>query len=300
MSDRVIRLHVGAHKTATTYIQDTLACNRDASAGAGVAYWPRETVRPLVNAMIRQRKEAPRSTLARAKAYFSPSENDPVARLRDLFSGRFDVTISDENLLGEAKDSFEEALYLNARAQLITLKAALPETRLEILVALRSYDAFLSSLYAETLRNGAMIRPEDAKSAQARVAGEWPRLIAEIRDTFPNARLVVWRYEDFGHLENDILARLSGLDGASLNKRDSAQATLNPSIKAIETYVRDAPQMNWVDRMVHMRALIARHPQTDPSSRFTLWTAEEAATLSQRYAQDVETIKSRDDVEFLA
>ena len=300
MSDRVIRLHVGAHKTATTYIQDTLAFNRDASAGAGVAFWPRETVRPLVHAIIRQRKEAPRTTLARAKAYFSPSENDPVARLRNLFSGRFDVTISDENLLGEAKDSFEGALYPNARAQLITLKAALPETRLEILVALRSYDVFLSSLYAEALRNGATIRPEDAKSAQARVAGEWPRLIAAIRDTFPSARLVVWSYEDFGHLENDILAQLSGLDGASLNKRNGAQATLKPSIKAIETYLRDAPQMDWEDRMVHKRALNARYPQPGPSSRFTLWTAEEAATLSQRYAKDVESIKSRGDVEFLA
>ena len=48
----MIRLHLGVHKTATTYLQELFALNRGRIAMAGRAYWPLIHLRPAIDYSI--------------------------------------------------------------------------------------------------------------------------------------------------------------------------------------------------------------------------------------------------------
>lgn len=300
MSQRTIRIHLGAHKTASTYLQETLALNIDASAAAGLVYYPRADFRPMAAELISRRKARQRSRLARIKARLFASNADVIAQLKEQLAIPYDVTVSEENLLGEAQDCFAGALYPHAATYLRDLAAALPDRPVEIYLAVRSYPNFLSSLYAEGLKNGMILKPEKAKRMQSCIEGAWPRLVATLRSVFPTAKIIVWRYEEFARLQDDLFARLSAVDRASLKKPSEANILPSPSAQIIEAYLKEAPAMSRPDRRIHMRALRARFASADQSTRFTLWTPQEAAALEALYARDIEDLGRRDDVDLLA
>lgn len=288
------------HKTATTYMQEVLALNQDASAAAGTAYWPREKFRPNIAAAIRRHKAKQRSLRVRATAGLASRYDDPIERMRRMTDIDYDVTISEENLLGGTHDCFSGALYPEAETNLRFLKSALPQRPVEILIALRSYDAFASSLFAEALKTGSVIPIEQARAMAPRLRGEFPRLLKTIRTVFPTARFIVWRYEDFAKLEDDLLARMSGLDRTALQKPSEHDVLPSPTGEAINAFLAEATSYGRVERQIRLRALRIEHPRTASSSKFSLWTKEEAAALAQDYARDIEEIKSLPYVDFLA
>jgi hypothetical protein len=120
-----------------------------------------------------------------------------------------------------------------------------------------------------------------------------------VRGLFPQAKIIVWRYEDFANVEDEVLARMSGLEPVSVAKPGSGDFLPSPSHEAIMQQLESAPALSIKDRIVHMRALRIKYPRTANSKRFTLWSEEEAARLSHAYASDVDAIKGGGDVEFL-
>ena len=280
------------HKTATTYMQEVLAINQDASAAAGTAYWPRDRFRPNIAAATRQRKAHGRSRLARIGAHFASRRDDPIERMRWMTHIDYDITISEENLLGGTEDSFSGTLYPEAASNLELLKAALPQRPIEVLIALRSYGPFTSSLFGEALKHGALIPLEQARAIAPQLPGAFPRLLQTIRGVFPHARFTVWRYEDFARLEDDLLARLSGLEPDALQKPVEEDILPSASGEAIAAFIAEAANYGRVERQLRMRALRIEHPRTPGSTRFSLWTPEETASLAQVYARDIEEINS--------
>ena len=166
MSAKTIRIHLGAHKTASTYLQETLALNINARAAAGLVYTPRADFRPFASTMINQRKVRQYSRFAKFKARLFEPGADVIAQMQELFAIPYDVTVSEENLLGEAQDCFAGALYPHAATYLNDLAKSLPDHSVEIFMAVRSYPTFLSSLYAEGLKNGMILPPEKAREMQ--------------------------------------------------------------------------------------------------------------------------------------
>ncbi len=299
MSSPTIRVHLGAHKTASTYVQEALDLNRDKSAAAGLAYWPRDSFRPLVATATKRLRDLKRSRKSRFLDPFSPRHSDAIKGYRRLLDLDCDVTISEENLLGGSAECFRGQIYPSAPLILSDFAAALPDRPVEILIALRSYSSFVSSLYTEALKHGAYIKPERAKAMRSAMRGAWPRLLTIIREAFPEATILVWRYEDFADLEEDILARLSGLPAAQIAKPVQGDILPSPSAQAIHSYLEEARDLTPVARQVRMRALRGLYPRTATSPKFVLWSEEEAATLAQDYAHDIEAIRNRGDAQFL-
>ena len=299
MNTPVIRIHVGAHKTATTYIQDTLALNRIASAAAGTAYWPREQFRKalakgLDTEKIRRKTRVP--ALSRA---LTQSRKDAVAGLSQFFATDYNVTISEENLLGEADNARSGKPYPFARDYLGLLKDALPDRPIEIYLAVRAYPDFISSLFGEALKHGHYLWPAHFRSIYSSAQGVWPEVIASIQDVFPQARLTVWRYEDFGRLEDELLSRLSGIAPDALIKPAQTDILPSASAGAILEHLEQAQDMNYTDRQMLMLALQHKHPRSGPDSKFSLWPGDEATKLLEEYKADLEQIKCSGDLEFL-
>ncbi|MEM7702005.1 MAG: hypothetical protein AAF251_08730 [Pseudomonadota bacterium] len=299
MSSPVIRIHVGAHKTATTYIQDTLALNQAASAAAGTAIWTRGQFRPALAAAITAQRKKQRTSRALFKPYLRKRCKESVHALRAFFEADCDVTISEENLLGYPRDSFSGTIYPRAAQTLNLLRPALEGQRVEIYLALRSYPAFISSLYGEALQHGDHTPIEGFKRMHRSADGLWPRVVETLSGAFPGSPITVWRYEDFARIEPEILGRLSGLCTDAIIRPAQTDILPSASAEAIREYVQTASDMPKSKRQLHMLALRHRYPKSGPNAAFSLWDEAEAAALRDEYEADIERIKTADSVEFL-
>ncbi|MEL6541818.1 MAG: hypothetical protein AAFQ34_10485 [Pseudomonadota bacterium] len=299
MSSPVIRIHVGAHKTATTYIQDTLALNQAASAAAGTATWTRAQFRPALAAAITAQREKQRTRTAYLKPSLGQRCEETVDALRGFFEVDRDVTISEENLLGYPKDSWSGTLYPRASETLDRLSPALEGHRVEIYLAVRSYPAFISSLYGEALQQGNHRPIESYKRMHRSADGLWPRVVETLQGAFPDSCITVWQYEDFARLEPEVLGRLSGLARDAIIKPAQTDILPSASAQAIEEYAQTAADMPRSQRQFHMLALRHKHPKSGPNAAFSLWNDAEAAALRDEYEADLARIKTVDAVEFL-
>lgn len=285
-----IRIHVGAHKTATTYIQDTLALNQAASAAAGTAFWTREQFRAKFSAAISAEKHRRESKKFHLFTHLRFPRNEHIERLSGFFDLDCDVTISEENLLGEAHDGFRGHTYPHAKLYLELLRDALPDRPVEILLCVRSYSSFFSSLYGESLKHGDFIKPARYQEMHSTAQNLWPELVRTLHKTWSDATVIVWCYEDFAKVEDDVLSRMSGLDKRMITKPSQKDIFPSASAEAILAFVKEAPSLSLRQRQIRMLALTARYPRSQ-TNKFSLFNDSQKERLSDEYQADIETIK---------
>lgn len=300
LSSPTIRIHVGVHKTATTYLQDTLALNQAASAAAGTAYWTREQFRGSMSSAISADSHQRKAKPSLLKAILSRRSEDPAASLKRFVPDGYNLTISEENLLGGPRSAATGRAYYQAAQTLDVLKRALPDGEVEILLCVRSYAAFISSLFGEAMRHGNHFELNEYKAKHLTSLGLWPRVVDSIGQVFPGAKIVVWRYEDFAKLENDLLARMSGLAPDTIIKPARSDIWPSASSEAIRAFVTEGRELSSPQRRMRMLALQHEHPKTSSQSAFSLFDKNESAKLADEYAADLERVQASDHVEFLA
>ena len=284
-----IYLHLGAHKTATTYLQMRLQRNATLLARAGV-YVP-----PLL--MLRRRTSKLLGRAARP-GFSGIYGRSRLARelgaltCEAVQSGASRMVLSEENLIGGCnKVTDRGGFYPEARRRLAVLARALPQEPREVMLALRSYAGFYTSAFGEWLRKGGRYRPFDQTLKQKFLteAGGWPGLVADIRAAFPGARLVVWDFDDWSDLEPMVLARMVGPAAHDLSPLPERPLT-GLSARAVEALGEAAatgapPDADTVSRLIATYPKGRDHPAFDP------WTAAEHFLLAARYAADLAQIR---------
>ena len=112
----MIYLHLGAHKTATTYLQAILELNQGRIAAGGRAYWRIDQLRPLIEGGIKDYFPAkgPLGRLRRMTSF----KTGPYRALSSLLSVDRPCIVSDENMLGHAYETLKGRFYPNARRRL--------------------------------------------------------------------------------------------------------------------------------------------------------------------------------------
>ena len=184
MSDQ--RIHLGAHKTATTHLQMTLA----------------------------QMGMAPALDDFRAAFWRSPEDRRIFGR--DILGHRrwsairkfrhFPV-LSDENILCEAHETCRGYDRDLVRHRMRKLAASLGGKRPAAFLSVRNPADFAASVYSEALRH----RPEMVDRSTTKRAwgqpGNWFRLIEILHYYFD---LTIWRYEDYRQNRHAITQALAG------------------------------------------------------------------------------------------
>lgn len=293
----MIRLHLGVHKTATTYLQDLFELNRGRIALAGRAYWPLADVRPAMAFTI-WADQAGRGLLgplrrrALRRAPFNP--------LGPYLDAADSHVVSDENILGHASDALTGSFYPHAGGRLERLAAIVGKRPVEVWLCLRSYPGFLASLYAESLRHGALMPVSGLVAANREPGGQWPALIDAVHRAFPEARIAVWRYEDFAALEPVIVERLAGLPLAHMQRLSITQVRPSPSPQAIAAHLERAGAMSRLQRVVSMVMAEAEFPPTLGAGSFVPWPQDQAARMVEAHERDMAEVAALPFVEMLA
>lgn len=281
------RIHLGAHKTATTHLQETLAAVRPALAARGIDFIPNQLIRGqgLAPELRRRRRFARLPLFGRS-------------RMREILEGIMDpvrlgpetVVFSEENIVGVPQQVFSAPFYPQAGVNVARLASLGQRSDLVLFLSIRSCDTLLPSAYAEALKH-APPPPGGFERWRERLLAEppsWFDLVARIRAAVPDVPLKIWRQEDYRANAQEIMQELCGCELAPLPAISDPVWTRSPSARAVaevEALPRDLPQASRRRRVGEIYAASA--PGGD---RFMPFGAMDCRRLRAAYDADTDRI----------
>lgn len=285
------RIHLGAHKTATTHLQETLEAMRSGLSEDGVDF--------IANRDLRKQGLA-RSLLkpGLAQAYVPLLRRSAMQRvlaqdLAPLRSGAPTVVLSEENLLGSVRRVFSGAIYPRAEISVAMLANLAREAQLTFFLSIRSFDKFLPSAYAEALKWGPP--PEGGFDGVRRAAAasrpSWFGFFERLRIAADGVPIRIWRQEDYRDHKTEILGAVCGCAIHTLPELPDPVWTSSPSAQAI---ARAEALPDTLAGRARWRAVKAAYATTAPDQPpFAPFSRTEQDTLHAAYETDLERIERR-------
>jgi hypothetical protein len=249
-----IRFHIGAHKTATTHLQMTLA---RCSFATGTRYVPLKRLRVTLTSPVRKAR--------------------PHIPWHRWHAGSW--LFSDENILGTTAESLR--MY---RDPAHALRYFL-DCHLRIYLCVRSYDTFLASAYGERLwRHPWQAFPGELPSRR------WPDVVADLAAGLPGASLHLWCYEDYRQHAGEIAQFFAG--GAITAFGEPVEQDLKSgfSARAVQELARIARRR---PRKSEVLAVRSRFPIGAEYPRFNPWSDAQQAELRAMYRDDLAVLAGR-------
>ena len=284
-------LHLGAHKTASTYLQRKLAANEDVLTKNGITFVPPQEYRP---AMLATAPSVP---------FLSKSQTLRRRRRRQVLSGMLAkaqarghrmFVLSEENLIGNPDRLVRGTwFYDNAHSELRALARTVDQRPVRALLAIRNYADFYPSAYAEVLKLKGFL-PFDA-ARRRRIVNQtrgWPELIEDIGKALPEgSELHIWQHEAMKTHETRILEQFIGEAATDLDPLpDRPQQGASARAVAHLHHISSRGAKVGRDRV---RKVLHDNPKIRGHAAFDPWSAEERAHLTDRYRQDLERITAK-------
>lgn len=277
------RIHIGAHKTATTHLQNTLTAIRPRLVARGVDPIP---------LMALRRAEIAQALNARRIATRLPILRGVVAKriltelLDPLREGPETVVLSEEKLIGAPRRVFGDPFYPMVEHIIPTLATLGTRADVTLFLSIRNFHAQLASTYAQELR--VLPPPEGGfDSIRARVVAKppsWFDLARRIRKAAPTTPLRIWRQEDYRDHRHAIVSALVGCDTGPLPDLADPVRTKSPSLEAIREAEALPKTLSAPERRRIVDDIFA---SAGPGTRFQPFTAEEMTMFEESYAADM-------------
>lgn len=270
-------LHIGAHKTATSYMQKKLALNVELLKRRNIHFDPLETVRKEFTPILNDR---------------ATPANEWIRELRGT-ARSMNVLLSEENIMGVPGDLVREGqYYVWARSRLSRVRELLEADRPEIFLALRDYSAFTVSMYSEYIRHRAFLKFEEYLEIYEATAFSWVRVIDDIFQAIPEARLSVWDFGHFRTLEKGVFQAMLGFDPDILENpvgpvRESFSEVAVRAFEALSGALTHAEMKKLINPIARNLPKGADFPAYDPHN------PETKAHMKAQYAEDLATIASK-------
>ncbi|MCF3640928.1 hypothetical protein LXM94_13200 [Rhizobium sp. TRM95111] len=178
-----IVLHLGAHKTGTTLIQDYMRLNTPLLMRNGVSFVPRRRTFDLFGFGDAAKVTAGVETL-----------RQDVANAWDAGCRHF--IISHEDMLGRPVMAGRDGLYPRKHQALGALAREYGEDEVVIVFYLRHQDEFIESYYLQRINEGAAMSFDEWLGGIDTTKLSWRTVLDSIRDAFPKAKIEVRMFAD--------------------------------------------------------------------------------------------------------
>ena len=201
-----ILLHLGAHRTATTTLQQMLGQSHLALQGAGLGYWgPKRLRAGLFDGLY-----------GGDEALFPRKPGRAKARVRLQARAMADqgtalLFVSEENMLGTMRRLLSQGrLYDGAGARVARFAQGFDGHGVTLGLSIRCYDAFWTSVIGWRLRHGGAL--PDAALCERLITQprRWRHVIADLAQAMPGTPIRVWTHEAMAGRPDLLVARLTG------------------------------------------------------------------------------------------
>lgn len=286
-----VAIHFGAHKTATTFLQEYLDSEIAELRRNGVGYIPlhlsRSSIMPFIGQTVRCANPAERPSADMMKASISAALGLNTPNAPPLLR----LLISDENLADGAPMSVlaKRTLYPSAASRLRILMNEFPRAKFKLLFCIRDYADFIPSVYCEVLRWRKL-----APLARVLSASEWnlswPVFLGAIAEEHPECDVHYWRYEDFSNSPADVVEAMTGCRLTSVENRISN--TVRPSLTKKAVSILQAVRRHLSEsEYKRLAECLAENMIFDVGEKLSIDDPILAADLRARYQRDVRTLQ---------
>ncbi|QJR81979.1 hypothetical protein CA267_015070 [Alteromonas pelagimontana] len=283
-----LHIHIGAHKTATTHLQDTLAAVKEELAQQNIIYLPRDDYRDAIRELTHT------SRLAKLKLSFL--KKGYLARnLMQQCNADSTLVISEENIMGDCIDLCAIQPYQRVNLDFIKFISGYIDTT--VYLSIRSFDKVLPGAYTTALR----FKPKIALKAKQALSTalkngqspSWLPVLYNIQLQLPAAKLKIWQQEDYSNHWREIIKEFTGAELA-VPVIQPPEGTVTPSLDAVK-YVEDMIQAEsfvapkyWTKVC---RDIYQDKKATSNEDKYTFIDKDMQQVLQQQYQNDISVIQ---------
>jgi hypothetical protein len=232
-----ISFHIGAHKTASSHLQNVLYKNRGLLADEGIRlFGPRylrmkgRTLAAMFNTSWSESPEPRRK---------------PQRQLKFLAKGRKHMVLSEENFVGNVTDPKGRValpLYPLAASRLAELMEKFAPVPTELFIAVRDPAAYLASAYSQAMFGGSHIRPRQFRLRNDWRAVDWADYVDRIRAVSGVKHIYLWRQEDYDAVSPQIMRHLLRWDDVSEIQTIEGRVHQGLSVSAVQKTIEAASE----------------------------------------------------------
>ncbi|MCF3638584.1 hypothetical protein LXM94_01195 [Rhizobium sp. TRM95111] len=285
----LIHVHLGAHKTGTSFLQKVLRDNRAVLAANGILVPDLSELRagftPRFDRAVRLGGVAARLSEPLLAAHLRPLI--PAAGAARL------AIVSDENLSGVINDNTKgRGLYPAAALRAKTLAHLLSAHEVHWYVCIRNYADYLVSAYLQGASRRKM--PDfDAYLADCmRSERGWADWVRDLVDLAGPDRVTVWTYERFRRSPQAIFDAIAPNSGLSITE-GLASLRINASLTAKgQTVMRLLDGHLSPGELTRMGRMLKRFTFDAPDEKLAVTDPALLRTLAERYRADRKAIRA--------
>lgn len=277
-----IKLHIGAHKTATTHIQCLLAQSR-----------------PHLSSNYNIGLSIPSDLRAEWIPLFfeiTKTNNKKIDQLYSLSPRRKTWIFSEENFSGSSYElTYATSLYPNLKERLAKFYQLFSHADIEVFFSIRSYETFYRSAYLEVIRNRGYFSFNKFYNDSRFKSYSWVHVIDAIASIIPQNNITLWQYEDTKDLLSIILSKLTDIDDISILKEAYTQKVTRPSIsqktlEEIKELSKSITQEQTIDLIEKLNKV---YPSNTTNRIFYPFNEPEERAFQRRYLDDIQSIKCK-------
>ena len=287
-----VSLHLGAHKTASTHLQKSLARNGDLLAQNAIRYFGPKFLRHKEHAFLDLF-----ALRAEGEAIGNRSGPEQIEWLAD---GAKQVVLSEENILGPVFNKLNSGvLYPQADLRIERFTETISPHPVTVFIAIREPAKWLASLYSQRVIGGDLRSFEEFVGDNTPELLKWSNLIERLAKIPGERQIFVWRKEDYPEVAAPVLRRMIGWRLGPLLERVEGRVNAGLSSAAIEKLVewgnqgRDGNAKEWA------KELRKTFGGSNVRNVFDPWAVDTKEKSAIAYDEDVARIERMGQVEVL-
>ncbi|WP_136808916.1 hypothetical protein [Desulfosediminicola flagellatus] len=266
-----ITLHLGVHKTATTYIQSRLSNSKDTLAANGIFYLGLNDTRRLITSKLDKDL-----TL------------DP--ELTSQISGCERFILSDENFIGGTNKLRNNRLYPNVAHRLRNLIESLNNENIDIYLTIRDPESYMVSRYIEYLRHFSFLSFNEYYDEFFIRNFSWKPLVRLI-EKVSGKSIKVQCFESIFNREDEYFEKLIGIPDIVLEKADSNQSIKRAKVSRESYEILEHLAQHYPRRMTKkILNMMDNNVQISKQNSITPFSPALSLRLKENYKMDITTL----------